>query len=172
MEAYILLQTATRGDDMHQRHLLVQQCRYKASAEGILCFRQGLVPLEGCVGESSTQGLDRLDADCKSYRQQGARFCKWRAALRIGNGTPSQKAIDINAQQLAQYAAVAQVHLALVLLSERSPGLFFLMDHSGLTIAWQLYCNMIHIRNFLSSLLLHTVSIAIADMRPGAYSRA
>ena len=96
-----------------------------ASAQGTLCCHQGLVPLEGCEGESSTQGLDRLEADCKSYRQQGARFCKWRAALRIGNGTPSQKAIDINAQQLAQYAAIAQVRPAFVLLSERSPGFFF-----------------------------------------------
>ena len=78
------------------------------------------MPLEGCEGESSTRGLDRLEADCKAYRQQGARFCKWRAALRIGIGTPSQKAIDINAQQLAQYAAVAQVRPAFVHLSERS----------------------------------------------------
>ena len=72
---------------------------------------QGLVPLEGCESETSTRGLDTLERDCKAYRQQGARFCKWRAALRIGDNAPSQKAIDINAQQLAQYAAIAQVHL-------------------------------------------------------------
>ena len=88
----------------------------KHQLRGVLCFRQGLVPLEGCEGESSTRGLDMLEGECKSYRQQGARFCKWRAALRIGNGTPSQKAIDINAQQLAQYAAIAQVCTAFVLL--------------------------------------------------------
>ena len=74
------------------------------------CCLQGLAPLGGCEGETSTKGLDSLEADCKAYRQQGARFCKWRAALRIGDSGPSQKAIDINAQQLAQYAAIAQVH--------------------------------------------------------------
>ena len=125
MEARNPLPMATRAEDMLKRHLLVRQCRYKASAEGMFCFRQGLVPLEDCEGESSTRGLDRLEADCKSYRQQGARFCKWRAALRIGNGTPSQKAIDINAQQLAQYAAIAQVRPAFVILSEHSPEHFF-----------------------------------------------
>ena len=164
---------ATRGEEMHQRHSLVKQCRYRACAEGILCFRQGLVPLEGCEGESSTQGLDRLEADCRSYRQQGARFCKWRAALRIGNGTPSQKAIDINAQQLAQYAAIAQVGPAFVLLSGRSPG-FFLPD--GTLRAY--HCLAASVRHdtyqktFPSILLLYTVSNAIAGMRPGAYSRA
>ncbi len=70
---------------------------------------QGLAPLDGCEGETTTKGLESLEADCKAYRRQGARFCKWRAALRVGDGTPSQKAIDTNAQQLAQYAAIAQV---------------------------------------------------------------
>ena len=70
------------------------------------------MPLEGCEGETTTRGLDTLERDCKAYRQQGARFCKWRAALRIEDNAPSQKAIDINAQQLAQYAAIAQVHLS------------------------------------------------------------
>ena len=118
MDAHKSLSMAKTGE--HQRHWLVKQFWWKTSAPGILCFIQGLVPLEGCEGESSTRGLDRLEGDCKSYRQQGARFCKWRAALRIGNGTPSQKAIDINAQQLAQYAAIAQVPTAFVLLSESS----------------------------------------------------
>lgn len=70
---------------------------------------QGLAPLEGCKGETSTKGLETLEAECKAYRRQGARFCKWRAALRLGTSTPSRKAIDVNAQQLAQYAAIAQV---------------------------------------------------------------
>ena len=72
---------------------------------------QGLAPLEGCEGETSTRGLETLEAECRAYRKQGARFCKWRAALRIGDNTPSQKAIDVNARQLAEYAAIAQVLL-------------------------------------------------------------
>ena len=90
------------------------------------------MPLEGREGESSTRGLDRLQGDCKAYRQQGARFCKWRAALRIGNGTPSQKAVDINAQQLAQYAAIAQVRTTFVLLLRRSMYVSLLGQASGL----------------------------------------
>ena len=43
--------------------------------------------------------------DCR----QGARFAKWRAALPIGEGLPSSRAIDVNCEELAQYAKIAQV---------------------------------------------------------------
>lgn len=39
--------------------------------------------LPGSDGETSTQGLDNLGARCKAYYQQGARFAKWRAVLKI-----------------------------------------------------------------------------------------
>ncbi len=131
------------------------------------------MPVEGCEGESSTRGLDRLEADCKSYRQQGARFCKWRAALRIGIGTPSQKAIGINAQQLAQYAAVAQVRPAFVLLSERSPEFCFPGGTFGAHhyLAASVRNNAYH-QNLPSLPLSYIVSNAIAGMRPGSCSRA
>ncbi len=40
----------------------------------------------------------------------GARFAKWRAVLRIdeAKGYPSEQAVQINAQQLADYAAICQ----------------------------------------------------------------
>ena len=43
-------------------------------------------------------------------RRQGARFAKWRAALKVGAGAgcPSELALELNAQQLAQYAAICQ----------------------------------------------------------------
>lgn len=41
--------------------------------------------------------------------RQGARFAKWRAALKVGQGMPSQHALALNSQQLAQYAAICQV---------------------------------------------------------------
>eukprot|EP00882_Tetradesmus_deserticola_P012056 GHRQ01012770.1.p2 GENE.GHRQ01012770.1~~GHRQ01012770.1.p2 ORF type:complete len:178 (+),score=55.05 GHRQ01012770.1:560-1093(+) len=74
---------------------------------------QGLVPFEGhdlATGETSTRGLDALAAAAAGYRQAGARFAKWRAALRVdaGRGFPSERAVELNAQQLAQYAAVCQ----------------------------------------------------------------
>ena len=82
-----------------------------------MAILQGLAPLEGCEGETSTRGLESLEAECRAYRKQGARFCKWRAALRIGDSTPSLKAIDVNAQQLAEYAAIAQVLVLMERLS-------------------------------------------------------
>lgn len=39
----------------------------------------------------------------------GARFAKWRAALKVGNGLPSELAVETNAEQLARYAVVCQV---------------------------------------------------------------
>lgn len=74
---------------------------------------QGLLPFEGhdlATGETSTRGLDTLAAAAAGYRQGGARFAKWRAALRVdaSRGFPSERAVELNAQQLAQYAAVCQ----------------------------------------------------------------
>lgn len=74
---------------------------------------EGLLPFEGhdlATGETSTRGLDTLAAAAGGYRQGGARFAKWRAALRVdaSRGFPSERAVELNAQQLAQYAAVCQ----------------------------------------------------------------
>ena len=70
---------------------------------------EGLVPLEGCPGETSTRGLDSLAASCQEYVRAGARFAKWRAALKLGEGCPSDKCIETNARQLAEYARICQV---------------------------------------------------------------
>ncbi len=70
---------------------------------------QGLVPMPGSNGETSTCGLGTLALECKQYWQQGARFTKWRAALKVADGLPSEAAIQRNAQELAEYAAIAQV---------------------------------------------------------------
>ncbi|CAL8462920.1 g2454 [Coccomyxa elongata] len=69
---------------------------------------QGLVPMPGSNGETSTRGLETLASECKQYWQQGARFTKWRAALKVSDGLPSEAAIQRNAQELAEYAAIAQ----------------------------------------------------------------
>lgn len=69
---------------------------------------RGLVQLAGTDGETTTQGLDDLDARCKKYKSDGADFAKWRCALKIGNGLPSQLAIMENANVLARYASICQ----------------------------------------------------------------
>lgn len=45
---------------------------------------------------------------CAKYYEQGARFAKWRAVLKIGNGCPSELSIHQNAYTLARYAVICQ----------------------------------------------------------------
>jgi len=70
----------------------------------------GLVPLPGTNGETVTQGLDNLDKKCADYFKAGARFTKWRCALSIGKGQPSELAIQANAETLARMAVISQMN--------------------------------------------------------------
>jgi len=69
---------------------------------------KGTVPLPKAPGELVTQGLDGLGERLKTYKQQGARFAKWRAVITIGPGIPSAHCIQVNAHALARYAALCQ----------------------------------------------------------------
>ena len=69
---------------------------------------KGLVILPGTNEEQSTQGLDGLAERCKKYYEKGARFAKWRAVVKIGDGRPSCLAIHETAHSLARYAAICQ----------------------------------------------------------------
>lgn len=69
---------------------------------------KGLVTLENTHGEKVTQGLDGLDARLKEFKEMGARFAKWRNVYAISQDTPSRLAIQVNAQNLARYAACCQ----------------------------------------------------------------
>ena len=68
----------------------------------------GAKDLAGSPGEKVTEGLDGLRERFAEYYQLGARFAKWRAVINIGNGIPTQNCLDVNAQALARYAALAQ----------------------------------------------------------------
>lgn len=68
----------------------------------------GFRPLAGAPGESVTEGLDRLRERLAGYREMGARFTKWRAVIRIGDGIPSRYCIEANAHAMARYTALAQ----------------------------------------------------------------
>ena len=68
----------------------------------------GAKPLAGYPNETITEGLDGLRERLAEYHELGARFAKWRAVIDIGNGIPSQFAIDANAHALARYAALCQ----------------------------------------------------------------
>jgi len=71
---------------------------------------KGLAIIPGTKDEQVTEGLDGLGKRCADYYKAGARFSKWRAALKIGEGMPSDLAIHQNAQNLARYAAISQAN--------------------------------------------------------------
>jgi len=83
-----------------------------------LCTQQGIVPgikvdkgkgpMSNAPGDEITRGLDGLDERLQIYKTQGARFAKWRNVYHISNSTPSQLAIEANAEVLARYAAICQ----------------------------------------------------------------
>lgn len=70
----------------------------------------GMVELLGTNAETTTQGLDGLGVRCANYKKNGAQFAKWRCALKIGDGMPSQTAILENANVLARYASICQLN--------------------------------------------------------------
>lgn len=69
---------------------------------------KGLTHLVGTTDEQITQGLDGLAERLKEYKAKGATFAKWRSVYSISANTPSQLAIDTNAEVLARYAAICQ----------------------------------------------------------------
>jgi fructose-bisphosphate aldolase, class I len=70
----------------------------------------GVVSLPGSPEETTTCGLDGLDARCQEYYALGARFAKWRGVLTIdtAKGFPSALATAENANALARYASICQ----------------------------------------------------------------
>lgn len=69
---------------------------------------KGLVHLANAGTDQITQGLDGLAERLIEYKSKGACFAKWRAVYAISNTTPSQLAIETNAEVLARYAAICQ----------------------------------------------------------------
>ncbi len=84
-----------------------------------LCVQQNIIPgikvdkgklsLPNAPGDEITQGLDGLELRLKGYKQQGARFAKWRDVYHITETTPGRLAIQANAEVLARYAAICQM---------------------------------------------------------------
>lgn len=80
-------------------------------ARGIHCgikVDTGLQPIGGTDGETATQGLDGLGKRCAEYYAMGCRFAKWRAVLKIGNGCPTEAAVQETAHSLARYGSICQ----------------------------------------------------------------
>ena len=69
---------------------------------------KGTVPLALSDGDLITQGLDGLADRLRVYKEQGARFAKWREVYKVDKHLPSVHGIEANAEMLARYAAICQ----------------------------------------------------------------
>ncbi len=117
----LLLSTPNLGDFI-SGVILFEETLGQRSDEGILipelCEQQGIVPgikvdkgklaLANSEGDEITRGLDGLEQRLQGYKQQGARFAKWRNVYHITEHNPSRLAIQANAEVLASYAAICQ----------------------------------------------------------------
>lgn len=68
----------------------------------------GAKPQAGFPEETVTEGLDGLRERLTEYNEFGAKFAKWRAVIKIGEGLPTSGSIEANAHALARYAALCQ----------------------------------------------------------------
>lgn len=78
------------------------------NSEGILPgikVDQGLVEMGS---EKLTKGLEGLGSRLAEYASLGAKFCKWRSVITIGEGLPTEENIRQNAKDLALYALECQ----------------------------------------------------------------
>jgi fructose-bisphosphate aldolase class I len=69
---------------------------------------KGKGPLALSPFDLITYGLDGLTERLRDYKNQGARFAKWREVYKIGENFPTALGISANAEMLARYAAVCQ----------------------------------------------------------------
>jgi len=82
-----------------------------AAQQGIVAgikVDKGFLPLAGAAGDNITQGLDGLAERLLLYKEQGARFAKWREVYAISPTNPTCLGIEANAETLARYAAICQ----------------------------------------------------------------
>ncbi len=117
----LILSTPNLGDFI-SGVILFEETLTQQNDDGImlpeLCTQQGIVPgikvdagklaLPNAPGDEITEGLDGLALRLEKYKKQGARFAKWRCVYHISDTTPSQVAIEANAEVLARYAAICQ----------------------------------------------------------------
>jgi len=69
---------------------------------------KGTIALTNAEGDMVTQGLDGLADRLQIYKNQGARFAKWREVYPVTSTNPTVLGIKTNAEVLARYAAICQ----------------------------------------------------------------
>jgi fructose-bisphosphate aldolase class I len=117
-----LIVTTQRLGECISGAILFDETIYQATKDGVLFVdvlkKAGIIPGikvdEGTVdlaafpGEKITEGIDGLRDRLAQYYSLGARFCKWRGVITIGDGIPTRGCIDANVHLLARYAALCQ----------------------------------------------------------------
>lgn len=103
----IILYEETLGQKTDDGTPLPELARRQGIVTGIKVDK-GLAALANAPGDKITQGLDGLAERLAGYKEQGARFAKWRAVYPIGTANPTWLGISANAEVLARYAAVCQ----------------------------------------------------------------
>lgn len=117
-----LIVTAPGLGDCISGAILFDETIYQSTTDGVLFVdilkKAGIIPgikvdagtvnLAGFPNEKITEGLDGLRERLAKYYSLGARFCKWRAVITIGNGMPTPGCIEANTHLLARYAALCQ----------------------------------------------------------------
>ncbi|MBH44754.1 MAG: fructose-bisphosphate aldolase class I [Gammaproteobacteria bacterium] len=71
---------------------------------------KGAKDLSNHPSEKITEGLDGLRERLSEYADKGAKFCKWRAVITIGDSIPSTACIFGNTHALSRYASLCQEH--------------------------------------------------------------
>ena len=103
----IILFEETLGQKNDERKTIPEAAWAQKIVPGIKVDK-GKIPLALSPGDLITQGLDGLAERLRDYRQNGARFAKWREVYSIDKHAPTQHGIEANAEMLARYAAVCQ----------------------------------------------------------------
>ncbi|MBS0358471.1 MAG: fructose-bisphosphate aldolase class I [Proteobacteria bacterium] len=103
----VILYEETLGQKTDQGQLIPLTLEKNHIVPGIKVDK-GLVDFQNSTEEKVTQGLDDLDARMNAYKQQHARFAKWRVVFSISSSLPTQAVINANAESLAKYAAICQ----------------------------------------------------------------
>mmetsp|Transcript_19234 Transcript_19234/g.31963 ORF Transcript_19234/g.31963 Transcript_19234/m.31963 type:complete len:391 (+) Transcript_19234:67-1239(+) len=120
-----LLFTAPKLGDYISGAILFEETLYQDAADGTpfvdVLAKAGIIPgikvdsglkplIGGGPNETWCSGLDGLYDKCVLHYAKGARFAKWRTAIRIDKvtGCPTEYAIDEAAHGLSRYARICQ----------------------------------------------------------------
>lgn len=103
----VILFEETLGQSTKEGTLFAKLLESENMVPGIKVDK-GLIPLVNSANEKTTQGLDGLPERLAVYKDQGARFAKWRTVFDIDAMRPTMLATVVNAECLARYAAICQ----------------------------------------------------------------